>query len=216
MATQNRHQSDFETMAFLGAGAFGQVFQVRNRIDGQLYALKRIRVDERRREKVLREARLLSTLTHERLTRYYNCWIEQADDAVLAAVHPSLRQMENDDDGGGSWSSSAAGGAGQGAAAAASGGDSVWLRSDSVFARLSTYESDDGEVDSGVLALAPAAEAASSLAAHETALVAGTAAVAEASAAAEAALLCNICMRFYKDWSVSFTDWGSWTPHCSR
>jgi serine/threonine protein kinase len=64
-STTRRSQTDFEQLRFLGSGAFGEVHMCRNRIDGQLYALKvvKIRVDDARRDKVLREARLLSSLT---------------------------------------------------------------------------------------------------------------------------------------------------------
>lgn len=61
----------------------------RNRIDGQLYALKKIRVDDSRREKVLREARLLSSLTHQRIVRYYQCWIETVEEDASDDSHRS-------------------------------------------------------------------------------------------------------------------------------
>ena len=35
----SRFETDFETLSFLGQGAFGEVFKVRNRLDGQVYAL---------------------------------------------------------------------------------------------------------------------------------------------------------------------------------
>jgi len=72
-----RFISDFTRISYLGRGAFGEVYKVRNQIDGQVYAIKRILISDDRKDKVLREARLLSSVTHERITRFYNCWIEQ-------------------------------------------------------------------------------------------------------------------------------------------
>jgi serine/threonine protein kinase len=84
-STTRRSQTDFEQLRFLGSGAFGEVHMCRNRIDGQLYALKvvKIRVDDARRDKVLREARLLSSLTHSRIVRYFQCWIEAVEEDVI-------------------------------------------------------------------------------------------------------------------------------------
>jgi len=75
--SSGRFSSDFIQLSYLGRGTFGEVFKVRNRIDGQIYAIKRILISEDRKEKVLREARLLSSVTHVRITRFYNCWMEQ-------------------------------------------------------------------------------------------------------------------------------------------
>jgi serine/threonine protein kinase len=72
-----RFTTDFTRISYLGRGAFGEVYKVRNQIDGQVYAIKRILISDDRKDKVLREARLLSSVTHDRITRFYNCWIEQ-------------------------------------------------------------------------------------------------------------------------------------------
>jgi serine/threonine protein kinase len=85
--SSGRFSSDFIQLSYLGRGAFGEVFKVRNRIDGQIYAIKRILISEDRKEKVLREARLLSSITHVRITRFFNCWMEQ-----------TLVELEDDDE----------------------------------------------------------------------------------------------------------------------
>lgn len=35
---------DFEVLNKLGEGAFGQVFKVKRKIDGQLYAMKKVQI----------------------------------------------------------------------------------------------------------------------------------------------------------------------------
>lgn len=40
----SRYEKDFEQLEKLGSGAFGTVFKVRNRLDGQFYAVKKIRM----------------------------------------------------------------------------------------------------------------------------------------------------------------------------
>ena len=75
----SRYATDFEELDVLGQGGFGQVLKVRNRIDGRLYAIKRLFLDAEDVEynrKILREVLALSRLQHERIVRYYQAWIE--------------------------------------------------------------------------------------------------------------------------------------------
>lgn len=80
----SRLLSEFETLQFLGSGGFGDVLKVRNKLDGNIYAIKRILLDAKSRQlnkKITREVKLLSRLNHENIVRYYNSWLEtvQAD-----------------------------------------------------------------------------------------------------------------------------------------
>jgi translation initiation factor 2-alpha kinase 4 len=56
-ASGSRYRSEFEELEFLGRGGGGQVVKARNRLDGHLYAVKKIRLpDDRASEiKILRE-----------------------------------------------------------------------------------------------------------------------------------------------------------------
>ena len=72
-----------------GSGGFGDVLKVRNNLDGNIYAIKRILLDRKSRQlnkKITREVKLLSRLNHENIVRYYNSWIETAQ-----ANEPSMR-----------------------------------------------------------------------------------------------------------------------------
>ena len=86
--------SEFDYLARLGAGGFGVVFKVRQRLDGRLYALKRVRLSEGPpRDRILREVRVLASLSHERLLRYYSCWTEDrvVDDSEDGEAGPPLQ-----------------------------------------------------------------------------------------------------------------------------
>lgn len=74
----SRYSSEFHELAKLGKGAFGEVFKARNKLDGQIYAIKRI--TQRSQEslsKVLSETVLLSRLNHPYVVRYFNTWLEE-------------------------------------------------------------------------------------------------------------------------------------------
>ena len=76
---QSRLQSEFSFICNLGKGGFGEVFKVKNNLDSQIYAIKRIKLDQKNKQltrKLRREVELLSRLNHENVVRYYNSWIE--------------------------------------------------------------------------------------------------------------------------------------------
>lgn len=67
---------NFTTVCFLLI-----VFRIRNKLDGNDYAVKRIPLDpkdERFNRKLAREAKLFSRLNHPNVVRYYSAWIEYA------------------------------------------------------------------------------------------------------------------------------------------
>jgi len=58
--TISRYQQDFEELGLLGRGGFGEVRKCRNRIDGLVYAVKRIKLSPKRpavNKKIMREVR---------------------------------------------------------------------------------------------------------------------------------------------------------------
>ncbi|XP_071450666.1 eIF-2-alpha kinase GCN2 isoform X2 [Hetaerina americana] len=78
---QSRIKNEFEIIKWLGKGAFGDVLKVRNKLDGGIYAIKRIKLNPKNKQlnrKITREVKLLSRLNHENVVRYYNSWIESA------------------------------------------------------------------------------------------------------------------------------------------
>ncbi|XP_012147021.2 eukaryotic translation initiation factor 2 alpha kinase Gcn2 isoform X1 [Megachile rotundata] len=71
--------NEFEILDWLGSGAFGEVLKVKNKLDGGIYAIKRIELNPKNKQlnrKITREVKLLSRMNHENVVRYYNSWIE--------------------------------------------------------------------------------------------------------------------------------------------
>lgn len=67
----------------LGRGGFGEVFRARNRTDGQVYAVKKIKANSRSAlNPVLSETTVLSRLNHPHVVRYFSSWIEEETSGV--------------------------------------------------------------------------------------------------------------------------------------
>ncbi|XP_046402509.1 eIF-2-alpha kinase GCN2 [Ischnura elegans] len=96
---QSRIKNEFEIIKWLGKGAFGDVLKVRNKLDGGIYAIKRIKLNPKNKQlnrKITREVKLLSRLNHENVVRYYNSWIESAvmdscTDSVSSTPVPEIK-----------------------------------------------------------------------------------------------------------------------------
>lgn len=85
----SRYSVEFSELRVLGRGSFGEVYHVKNHIDGQDYAVKKIPLSQRRLdqlqyggqnhlETIMKEIRTLARLEHTNIVRYYGAWIEQA------------------------------------------------------------------------------------------------------------------------------------------
>lgn len=60
----------------LGRGGFGTVYRVHNRLDGQYYAVKKVLITEDSIKSALHEVRVLASLTHPHIIRYFHSWVE--------------------------------------------------------------------------------------------------------------------------------------------
>lgn len=76
-STTSRYASDFEEIAVLGEGAYGQVVKARNTLDSRYYAIKKIRHTEEKLSTILSEVMLLASLNHQYVVRYYAAWLEE-------------------------------------------------------------------------------------------------------------------------------------------
>lgn len=81
---KSRYQIDFEEIAQIGKGSFGEVIKVRNRLDGRYYAIKKIKIYQGNfLKKIMREVQTLSLMHHQYVLRYYQAWIEEGDEKIV-------------------------------------------------------------------------------------------------------------------------------------
>ena len=101
---QSRIHNEFQVLKWLGKGAFGDVLKVKNKLDGGIYAIKRIELNPKNKllnRKITREVKLLSRLNHENVVRYYNSWIESGkydkenDSQYTPCTTPSINKMSS-------------------------------------------------------------------------------------------------------------------------
>ncbi|XP_032315905.1 eukaryotic translation initiation factor 2-alpha kinase 1 isoform X1 [Camelus ferus] len=88
-AQTSRYLNEFEELAILGKGGYGRVYKVRNKLDGQYYAIKKILIKGATKTdcmKVLREVKVLAGLQHPNIVGYHTAWIEH--------VHVAQRQAD--------------------------------------------------------------------------------------------------------------------------
>lgn len=83
--TSSRYKEDFVEEGRLGKGGFGEVVKARKKLDGQIYAIKKIiSGSQGGLTEVLKEVRLLSQLSHPAVVRYFNTWLEEVYDVSEA------------------------------------------------------------------------------------------------------------------------------------
>ena len=75
----SRYCEEYEELTLLGKGAFGCVHRVRNRVDENEYAVKKVSIPQDKIDQVLDEVRIISRLDHPNVIRFYTSWIEDAE-----------------------------------------------------------------------------------------------------------------------------------------
>jgi translation initiation factor 2-alpha kinase 4 len=79
----SRYSSDWVEAGRLGKGGYGEVVKSRNKVDGRVYAIKKIRQKSAAAlTEVLSEVMLLSRLNHPCVVRYYTAWPEEEADGT--------------------------------------------------------------------------------------------------------------------------------------
>ncbi|XP_043771264.1 eukaryotic translation initiation factor 2-alpha kinase 1 isoform X6 [Cervus elaphus] len=104
-AQTSRYLNEFEELAVLGKGGYGRVYKVRNKLDGQYYAIKKILIKGATKTdcmKVLREVKVLAGLQHPNIVGYHTAWIEHVHVAHrqdrLSLQLPSLEVISDQKD----------------------------------------------------------------------------------------------------------------------
>lgn len=67
--------SNNQDYQLIGKGGFGRVFKVFHPLDNQVYAIKQIRVSEENIAHALKEVRILASLSHPHIIRYFYSWV---------------------------------------------------------------------------------------------------------------------------------------------
>ena len=112
VSVSSRFNQDFEQLQYLGSGAFGDVWKVRNRLDGMFYAIKKVRIgrfnDSRTAEelvannkavnRILREVTTLGRIHSPYVLRYHQAWIEESttDSDMGDTVVPPMRMKDDE------------------------------------------------------------------------------------------------------------------------
>ncbi|KAI1106062.1 serine/threonine-protein kinase gcn2 [Jackrogersella minutella] len=98
--TFSRYKEDFVEEARLGKGGFGEVVKARKKLDGQIYAIKKItQRSQASLTEILKEVRLLSQLSHPAVVRYYNTWLEEIPDISDSEEDASTEDLDNESKG---------------------------------------------------------------------------------------------------------------------
>ena len=75
-----RYASDFEELGKIGQGGFGMVYKARHRLDGNIYAIKKIKLSDKinseENKRIRREVTYLSSLNNQYIVRYFQTWVE--------------------------------------------------------------------------------------------------------------------------------------------
>ncbi|XP_033886603.3 eukaryotic translation initiation factor 2-alpha kinase 1-like [Acipenser ruthenus] len=95
-AQTSRYLSEFEEIVKLGKGSYGKVFKVKNKLDGQFYAVKKIIIRKATRDdclKVLREVKVLAGLQHANIVGYHTAWMEHVQPLLVTTSSPFFRNL---------------------------------------------------------------------------------------------------------------------------
>jgi serine/threonine protein kinase len=87
---ESRFMQEFTTIQMIGKGAFGKVLKTKNLLDSCYYAIKVIKTSTNHKHliKTLREVKLMATVSHVNIVRYYSSWIE----------HTTIESSDDDSD----------------------------------------------------------------------------------------------------------------------
>lgn len=90
----SRYSTEFEELAFIAHGGFGSVYKARHRLDGGLYAVKKINLKVNRSLKDIMEVRTLARLNHPNIVAYKAAWLEMIEKESHQQL--SIKDSENE------------------------------------------------------------------------------------------------------------------------
>ena len=90
-------KDNFEILATIGKGGYGSVMKVRHKMDGKIYALKKIstsNIEGERLEDVKKEVWNLSLLQHNNVVKYHSSWILRGNEDSPASSSQGSSDMQ--------------------------------------------------------------------------------------------------------------------------
>ncbi|KAF8610330.1 Serine/threonine-protein kinase [Ceratobasidium sp. AG-I] len=92
----SRFREEWEELEFLGKGGFGSVVKAQNKLDGRIYAVKKIRLRGADDAKIYREINALSKLSHRYIVRYYTTWLETLESDARSPTDSDASSVSSD------------------------------------------------------------------------------------------------------------------------
>mmetsp|Transcript_26022 Transcript_26022/g.66070 ORF Transcript_26022/g.66070 Transcript_26022/m.66070 type:complete len:370 (-) Transcript_26022:1205-2314(-) len=96
-SVKSRLESDFTVLSLLGKGAFGAVFAARSSIDGQVYAVKVIPIEDGQVNNEAKAMSMLSMSPHPAVVRYFGAWTDVIS-PILAGLLSSGEEDEEEEE----------------------------------------------------------------------------------------------------------------------
>jgi len=85
-----------ENTPLLGKGGFGTVYRIHNKLDGQVYAVKRVLITEDSIQSALHEIRILASIAHPHIIRYYHSWVDARDKKEPLTEETDQQRLEEE------------------------------------------------------------------------------------------------------------------------
>uniref|UniRef100_A0A182PWB3 non-specific serine/threonine protein kinase n=1 Tax=Anopheles epiroticus TaxID=199890 RepID=A0A182PWB3_9DIPT len=96
----SRYYREFEELSFIAGGGFGKVYRSRNKLDGIVYAIKKVRIRSTTIKSVmvhLAEVKTLASLNHINIVPYKAAWLEPLMSPGKNSLNSSSTMDENDE-----------------------------------------------------------------------------------------------------------------------